>query len=66
MMKKRVCARSKFLALLVAVLLICTTAVVATAGRDRAAALEWRGGTAAAFAGGDGSKDNPYLIADGD
>lgn len=66
MMKKRVCARSKFLALLVAVLLICTTAVVATVGRDGAAALEWRGGTAAAFAGGDGSKDNPYLIADGD
>lgn len=66
MMKKRVCARSKFLALLIAVLLICTTAVVATVGRDGAAALEWRGGTAAAFAGGDGSKDNPYLIADGD
>lgn len=66
MMKKRVCARSKFLALLVAVLLICTTAVVATVGRDGAAALEWRGGTAATFAGGDGRKDNPYLIADGD
>lgn len=65
-MKKRVCARSKFLALLVAVLLICTTAVVATAGRDGAAALEWNGGTAATFAGGDGSRENPYLIADGE
>lgn len=65
-MKKRVCARSKFLALLVAVLLICTAAVTAAVGRDGAAALEWRGGTATSFAGGDGSKANPYLIADGD